>query len=136
MQRLVQLLLALWAGSIWTICGIVAPTLFAVLDRSVAGSIVGRFFATATWLGFAIACVLFGLTRSPTWPADRRHTRLLAVTALAPVVSELLLGPLMQQARLAGEMGRFAALHGLSAVLFAIAGIGAGALVWKFSRAG
>jgi hypothetical protein len=135
MIRVVHLLLALWAGSVWTICGIVAPTLFAVLERSVAGSVVGRFFATIAWLGLAIGIAVAVLTRLAGWPAQRRHTGLIAIAALPPVVSELALGPLMQQARLAGEMGRFAVLHSASAVLFLIAGIGAGALVWKFSRA-
>lgn len=130
-----QLLLALWAGGLWTICGLVAPTLFSVLDRAVAGAIVGRFFAAIAWIGLAIAVAILVLTRANGWPAQRRQSTLLSVTALAPVVSELVLGPLMQQARMAGEMVRFAVLHGVSAVLFLIAGVGTAMLVWKFSRA-
>lgn len=134
LQSAGHLLLALWAGSLWTICGVVAPTLFAVLDRSAAGALVGRFFATVAWTGFAIGVLLIALTRSAVWARHRRLAPLFVVTATAPVLSELILGPLMHQARQTGEMGRFAVLHGISGALFLLACLGAAALVWKISR--
>jgi hypothetical protein len=134
LQGFAYLLLTLWAGSLWTICGIVAPTLFAIVDRGTAGAIVGRFFATAAWLGLGIAVVLI-LTMRQRLSRSKRVMPLLIVTAIAPVLSELVLGPLMHQARAAGEMHRFALLHGASGVLFLVACLGAGALVWKVNRA-
>lgn len=129
-----HLLLALWAGSLWTVCGLVAPTLFAVLDRSAAGALVGRFFAASAWFGFAVGVLLIALTRSAVWRRHRRLTALFVVTAAAPVLSELVLGPLMHQARQLGAMGRFAVLHGISGALFLLACLGAATLVWQVSR--
>lgn len=134
LQSAAHLLLTLWAGCLWTICGLVAPTSFAVLDRSSAGALVGRFFGAAAWLGFAIGVLLIVLTRTSVWPQYRRLTALMATTASAPVVSELVLGPLMHQARIAGETSRFAALHGIGGALFLIACVGAAVLVWKINR--
>lgn len=134
LQGFAHLLLTLWAGSLWTICGIVAPTLFAVVDRAIAGAVVGRFFATVAWLGLGIAVALMLMMRARSW-RSKRVMPLLIVAASAPVLSELLLGPLMHQARVAGEMRRFALLHGASGVLFLIACVAVGALVWKVNRA-
>jgi hypothetical protein len=58
------------------------------------------------------------------------------VAGLAPLLSEIALGPLMRQARLAGEMQRFALLHGLSAALFLVAGLSLLTLVVRINRAG
>ncbi len=129
-----HLLLTLWAGSLWTICGIVAPTLFAVMDRANAGAVVGRFFATAAWLGLGIAVALVLMMRVRLW-RSKWVMPLLIVAASAPVLSELALGPLMHQARAAGEMRSFALLHGASGVLFLLACVAVGALVWKVNRA-
>ncbi|MGH8187222.1 MAG: DUF4149 domain-containing protein, partial [Steroidobacteraceae bacterium] len=68
MLRVVARVLAgLWAGSLLTICGIVAPTLFATLDdRRLAGEVAGRFFEIATWLGIAFALPLLAIV----WKTD------------------------------------------------------------------
>lgn len=136
MLTLARFLVTLWAGSLWTICGLAAPTSFAVLGRATAGMLVGWFFALAAWLGFAIAVVLLVLARVGDLAALRAATTWIAITAAAPVASELVLGPLMHQARVAGEMQRFALLHGLSAVLFLTACVGAAVLVVRISREG
>ncbi|MES2016126.1 MAG: DUF4149 domain-containing protein, partial [Pseudomonadota bacterium] len=45
------LLITLWAGSLWTIGYVVAPTLFATLhDRVLAGVIAGSMFTSQAWL--------------------------------------------------------------------------------------
>ncbi len=135
MSRVAHILLTLWAGGLWTICGLVAPSLFALLGRQTAGSVVGHFFAIAAWGGLVIGAILVALTRTPIWSAHRPLTLLIAISAAAPVVSELVLGPLMQQARIAGEMRRFALLHGAGGLLFLTACIGTLVLVWKVNRA-
>lgn len=135
MARLANILLTLWAGGLWTICGIVAPSLFALLGRETAGGIVGHFFAIGAWGGLAIGVILFVLTRTPIWSTHRRLGPLIGMSAIAPIVSELVLGPMMQTARLAGEMRTFALLHGAGGLLFLTACLGTCALVWKISRA-
>jgi hypothetical protein len=127
--------LTLWAGSLWTICAIAAPAAFAVLDRPAAGRLAGTLFLIETWLGAACALLLFAAafvhkplaTRlGPPW--------LIAATAAAPLLSDLVLSPMMATARAANDMSRFGMLHGLAAVLFVAAALGALVLVLRFNR--
>ena len=129
------MILTLWAGSLWTICAIAAPAAFAVLERSAAGRLAGTLFEIATWLGAACALLLFATAflhkplasrLSPSW--------LVAATAGAPLLSELVLSPMMATARAANDMSRFGMLHGLAAVLFVAAALGALLLVLRFNR--
>jgi hypothetical protein len=134
-KRLATFLAALWAGSLLTVCGIAAPTAFAMLhDRSLAGAVAGRLFQIVTWLGVAFALVIALVLYMPRRGMPRADSILIAVTAGAPLASELALGPLMQSARAAGDMARFGALHGVSALLFALACLGALALAWRLNR--
>lgn len=135
MRQLAHILLTLWAGGLWTICGVVAPTLFAVLGQQTAGAVVGRFFGVAAWAGLLIGVVLFALTRTPVWIAHRSLGPLIAVSAAAPMASELVLGPMMHRARVAGDLHTFAMLHGIGGMLFLTACVGTLVLVWKVSRA-
>lgn len=129
-----RVLASLWMGSLWTVCGLVAPTLFAVLDdRRLAGDLAGEFFTLATWLGAGFGVALI-LTLARTADASRRLGFWIAVTALAPVVSEAGLRPFMSVARAAGNMAAFGILHTVSAVLFLIACVGALFVVLKLSR--
>lgn len=133
MRRLAAVLLTLWAGSLWTICGLVAPTLFAVLDdRRAAGQLVATFFLAATVIGVVIGAVLIALqlARKVTLPGRMP----VLITAGLPLASHLILGPLMDQARAAGDMTRFGILHGIAGACFLIACGGACVLVWKFNR--
>ena len=135
MSRFAAVILTLWAGSLWTICAIAAPAAFAVLERSAAGRLAGTLFEIATWLGAACALLLFATAflhkplasrLSPSW--------LVAATAGAPLLSELVLSPMMATARAANDMSRFGMLHGLAAVLFVAAALGALLLVLRFNR--
>lgn len=67
MQLLVA---AVWCGALWTIGYMVAPGLFAwAPDRTVAGTLAGRFFGVVGWLGLGAGLLLIGLT------AARRRLR-------------------------------------------------------------
>jgi hypothetical protein len=134
-QRLVAMLLALWAGSLVTVCAIAAPSLFAVLsDRQAAGQVAARLFLIETVIGVVVsACFLLAYTASRV-VADRRVAILVALGAAAPLVSEVVLGPLMDSARRAGDMARFGALHGASALLFGVACVCSVIALWLFNR--
>lgn len=132
-SRLASLLIAFWAGSLWTICGLVAPTLFAVLDdRQLAGQLAARFFHAETWIGVAIGALLMAANLAGKLPLPGRM--LVLVTAGFPLASHLILGPLMDQARAAGDMARFGLLHGVAGACFLVACVSALALTWKFNR--
>ena len=134
------LLVTIWAGSLWTVCLIAAPTAFAVLpERRLAGLVVGRLFHIETWLGVGIAALLIAvLAASKALRAARITPKstfvIILVTAALPLISQLVVVPLMDQARAANQMAQFGRLHGVSAVLFFAACISALWLVWKTSK--
>jgi Domain of unknown function (DUF4149) len=132
MRRLLAITIALWSGSLCTICAIAAPTLFATLDRSAAGQAVAALFRIEAWLGLAFAAIAAFALRA--FPGERRAKVLVAATAAAPLLSELVVGPMMSSARSANDMTRFGMLHGVAAALFFAACACSLALLWKVSR--
>jgi hypothetical protein len=138
LPRVAYVLLTLWAGGLWTICGVAAPSAFAVLERRAAGELAGRLFGIAAWSGAVIALLLFILHRAPNGSSasSSRSVRLLIATAgLAPVLSEVVLGPMMHSARVEGDMRAFGILHGVGGALFLVACVCTLVLTWKLSPA-
>jgi hypothetical protein len=135
-RRLIIVLVTAWVGSLWTVCGLVAPTLFAVIDdRATAGRIAGVFFRREAWVGLALGVAVAALA----WLSEGRRLMgrgltVLAVTALLPAGSQLLLSPLMQSSREAGDMARFGMLHGIAGGCFILACLSGLGLVLEFSR--
>jgi hypothetical protein len=129
MPSFTQLILTLWAGSLWTICGLVTPGLFLILDdRQLAGNIAAQFFYAETFLGLALGALYLLLARRNL----NRSSVISAALAIAmPLVFFLLLRPLMANARAAGDMARFGQLHGIASWLFLVACLGVGVLVWR-----
>jgi hypothetical protein len=129
------MLLALWAGSLVTVCAIAAPAAFAVLsDRQTAGQVAGRLFLIETIVGIVVSVVVLAAYAASRIIAPRSVAVLVAIAAAAPLISHVILSPLMDSARSAGNMARFGALHGVSALLFAIACICSVAALWIFNR--
>ena len=131
-------LVTLWAGSLWTVCVIVAPTLFSILpERRLAGQVAAQLFHIETWLGVVVAILLIGvLAARKVFETSKATLWIIVLTAAAPLASELILGPMMDAARAANDMSRFGMLHGVSAVLFFTACLSALALVWQVNKAG
>ena len=131
MQRVFSVVLAAWAGSLWTVCGVVAPSLFAVIpERHLAGQVAGHFFRLEAWLGLvcgSIAWLLMWRMRC----AKRADYLLLAAAVIAPLISELVLRPMMDAARSVADTSRFGMLHGGSALLFLVACVASLLLVWR-----
>jgi hypothetical protein len=120
-------LLVLWAGSLWSLAAWVAVTVFHMLgNASLAGPIAARLFSIETYLGMAVAALALAL------PARRRLGALYGAVALL-AVNEWALKPLMTAARATGPvlgLG-FAAWHGVSALIYVGACLGALAVVWR-----
>jgi len=138
MQRQLQfvsaLLVTVWAGSLWAICLIAAPAAFATLpERRLAGLVVGRLFQTETWLGVVAAALLIAVL-SARKHLSKATLAIILLTAAMPLISQLVVVPLMDQARAANDMAQFGRLHGVSAALFFTACLSALALVWKVSQ--
>ncbi len=134
LPRLVTLVAIFWMGSLWTICGVVAPALFATLDdRRLAGDIAGELFHIQTWIGVALGGMLSVLV-TLIGAGQRKTGFWIGITALPPLLNELGLLPLMSAARAAGNMALFGMLHLGSVVLFGIACVGALILVLRLTR--
>jgi hypothetical protein len=137
------LVAALWAGSLWTIGYVVAPTLFLSLhDNVLAGTIVGFLLRTEGWLAIACAVILYGLVRfSDIEPARKRTLGLLIVGMLAcALVIYVGLQPAManlkEAAGTAGLKGtpegrQFGILHGVSQLVYLVESVLAGVLLVK-----
>lgn len=136
MSRFLAFLITFWAGSLWTICGVVAPSLFATLDdRRLAGQLAARFFHVEALIGLVVSVLLLVIGMVAGGAIATRHSRLLiGVTTAMPLISQFALGPVMESARVAGDMARFGMLHGVAGGLFLIACVSALLLVLRVSR--
>jgi hypothetical protein len=124
------LLAALWAGSVWAVSYLAAPSAFAVLDSTQAGNVVGMMLTRSAWLAIALAVPLALLTaRAADVDARRRRWLygLIAGMLACSLVVYLGLQPMMASIREAAgpagvraspQWGTFAALHGVSQVLY------------------
>lgn len=116
------LAVTLWAGSLWTVGYLVAPTLFATLhDRVLAGTIAGSMLRTEAWLSMALAVVMVGLlAASKDVTEQRRKTLYMVVGAMlvCTLVNYFGLWPVMADAKLAGDRSTFGMLHGISMVVY------------------
>ncbi len=126
------LLATVWAGSLWTVGYLVAPTLFATLDdRTLAGSIAGSLFRVEAWVSVACGLSLLVLLMGNHCFERRRSCLVLVVLMLVCVsVGYFGLQPFMAELRaLAAASGgvmdeatrsRFGVLHGVASVIYLV----------------
>jgi hypothetical protein len=139
------LVAAMWAGSLWAVGYLVAPTLFATLsDRVLAGFIAGSLFHAMAMLslGCGLAMLLLLWRATPGWDGKRRRTVLaiIVVMVMCTVASHFGLQPMMAELKAAAAPGgvmdaaaksRFGMLHGVSSVIYLVQSILAGWLLVK-----
>ena len=143
LQRFGSVLAALWLGLVVTLALVAAPTLFAMLDRTLAGRLAGQMFRIEAHAALGFALLLFLIERRQvrsTVMAARRGSvvsaelLLMAGALFCTVLGYVGLQPMMEAAK-AGEPVRFnfGALHAASSAFFALKGILLLALVWRQS---
>jgi hypothetical protein len=127
-ERLARIVLTAWAGGMWIVCGVVVPGLFWLIeDKKQAGAIAAQFFNAEVALSS-----LFGLMYWALRARFYKSEQPWCWTAIgAPLVFFIGLKPLMNAARSAGDMARFGQLHGAATLLFLIACVAVGVLVWR-----
>jgi hypothetical protein len=137
------LLAAMWAGSVWAVSYLAAPSAFAVLDSTRAGSVVGVMLTREAWLAVALAVLLWLLVwRSDDLDAKRRRWLNWTVFGMLGCSLAVYLGlqPLMAAIREAAgpagvraspQWGTFMALHGVSQLLYLVESVLGGVLVVK-----
>jgi hypothetical protein len=124
------LLAALWAGSVWAVSYLAAPSAFAVLDSAQAGNVVGVMLTRSAWLAVALA-VLLGLLVARAADLDVRRKRwlygviggMLACSLVVYLGLQPMMAAIRESAGPAGvraspQWGTFAALHGVSQVMY------------------
>ncbi len=127
-----RILITFWVGAIWVVGYVVAPTLFAMLERSVAGDVAGRLFSYVSMIGFIcgglLLCFALLLDRPLGW-LRCWNIWILAAMLTITIFSEYVVSPQLAELRLAagGELipntplqRRFAKLHGVSGTLFVV----------------
>lgn len=137
------LLAALWAGSVWAVSYLAAPSAFAVLDSTGAGNVVAVMLTRSAWLAIAVA-VLLALLVARSADLDARRRRLLYMLVSGMLMCSLVvylgLQPAMAAIRAAAgpagvkasaQYGTFMALHGVSQALYLIESILGAVLVVK-----
>jgi hypothetical protein len=141
--RIRLLVAALWAGSLWTIGYVVAPTLFLSLHDNVqAGTIVGFLLRSEAWLAIACAIILYVLVRfAKIEPAHKRTLSLVIVAMLACALViyaglQPAMAKLKEAAGAAGLAGtpqgrQFGILHGVSQLVYLAESVLAGVLLVK-----
>jgi hypothetical protein len=140
--RLRLLVAVFWAGSLWTIGYLVAPTLFATLhDSALAGTIVGSLLVREAWVSIACAALLFILVSTAGALDAVQKRRLLSVIGvMAACALAIYLGVQPAMAALKEAAGgmpmrqspqwtQFAILHGVSQLLYVVESVLAAVLV-------
>jgi hypothetical protein len=138
-----KLVATLWAGSLWAIGYVAAPALFANLDASLAGQMVGHLLRSEAWVSIACGVALLAMLRL-AGGLDAQARRVLAYLVLAMLGCALALyfgiQPVMAQLReAAGPAGlraspqwpQFAILHGVSQLVYVIESVLGAVLVAK-----
>jgi hypothetical protein len=137
------LVASLWAGSVWAVSYLAAPSAFAALDSTLAGNVVGIMLTRLAWLSIALAPLLAVLAwRAGDLDAKRRRWlySLAGAMLACSLVVYLGLQPMMAAIReAAGPAGvraspqwsTFAALHGVSQALYLLESVLGAMLVVK-----
>jgi hypothetical protein len=126
------LAVTLWAGSLWAIGLLAAPSLFRYLpDRALAGSLAGRLFLYVSLIGLACGAylLLFRLARFGTQAFRQGFFWIVLLMLALTIVGEFgvqpILASLKEQALPRQVMesvfrDRFSAWHGVASVLYVI----------------
>ncbi len=129
-----KILLTIWVGGMWAIGYIVAPVLFKMLDKSVAGNVAGQLFSIMSYIGIfcAVALIIIVIMKQGF---SYQHWQLLTLVGMLVLVliGQFVLQPMMTELKAAGLSGdnaaQFGKLHGISSVLFLVNSIAGLALV-------
>lgn len=129
-----KILLTIWVGGMWAIGYIVAPVLFQMLDKPVAGNVAGQLFSIVSYVGLFSAVVLI-LNILIQQGFNSRHWQLwtLVVMLVVIIIGQFVLQPMMVEIKTAGlteeNTAQFGRLHGVASVLFLMNSLAGLALV-------
>ncbi len=142
-ERMRRLLPGFWAGMLLCIAAIAAPAAFALLERPLAGQVVGWFFQREAWLSVVVAVLLLAIERPRARLAAAAGTGsilsteilLLLGTVFCTVAGYFALQPLVPAARAGQGPLSFGQLHAISVGFFATKLLLILALAWRATTA-
>jgi Domain of unknown function (DUF4149) len=137
--------ITLWIGGMWAIGYIVAPTLFSLPDRALAGSVAGKLFTLISYVGIgcAIYLLLFRLGRFGGACFKQGAFWIILLMLALVLVGEYGVQPLLASLKnqaLPKEVmesvfrDRFSTWHGIASILFMIESVLGAILVWQHAR--
>ena len=121
-----RILLTLWVGGMWTIGYMVAPVLFKMLERQVAGNVAGQLFTIMSYIGLLCCILLLTSMIYRLGFANLLQWRVLVLVGMLAIIliGQFVLQPMMVELKAAGLTGdikaQFGRLHGVSSLLFMI----------------
>lgn len=118
----------------WAIGYVVAPVLFQMLDKQVAGNVAGQLFSIVNYIGIfsAVALIINILVQQGF---SLRHWQLwtLIIMLLVIIIGQFVLQPMMAELKALGlteeNRSQFGRLHGVASVLFLMNSLAGLALV-------
>ena len=118
----------------WAIGYIVAPVLFQMLDKPVAGNVAGQLFTIMSYVGLfsSIALIIIISVRQGF---NLRHWQLLTLIVMLVliIIGQFVLHPMMAELKSVGitenNASQFGRLHGAASVLFLVNSLAGLALV-------
>jgi hypothetical protein len=136
-------LAGIWAGVIIAVGAVAAPTLFATLERQVAGQGAGRIFGVEARLSLAFAVILFVIERRRVRDLLEGGAKIIVVSPnllltlsalFLTIFGEFALHPMIEAAK-AGQatLLSFGALHGVSATLYWLKAVLVAILAWRLT---
>jgi hypothetical protein len=148
-HRLFGLLAMLWVGSQLTVGYLVAPVLFASLDRVVAGGIAAQLFRIEGIVGVVCGVLMLGLANVLAKRGALGYRRLrwvLAIMLLCVLIGYFALQPFMNALRMEAMSAgmdvanspyasRFGMLHGVSSLFYLVQSLLGAWLVWLLPSA-
>ena len=134
-------LAGLWAGLLWGVALIGAPSAFATAASETAGRIAGRMFAQEAYLSLVLAVVLFLMLRRRARTAAEAGTGsvlsadmlLVLGTLFCTVAGYFALQPMMAAARAGQGAWSFGSLHAVSSALYGIKALLVATLAWRLA---
>lgn len=143
LQRFQSWLAAVWAGIMFAVGGLAAPSLFMVLERQLAGQAAGRIFTLEAKLSLGLAMVLFVIERrrvrdlaesGQTTTVMTGNLLIILGALFLAIFGEFVLHPMIEAAK-AGQATplSFGALHGVSSLLYWLRAVLVGCLAWRLT---
>ncbi|WP_206951627.1 DUF4149 domain-containing protein [Trinickia acidisoli] len=143
-HRVFRLLVLIWVGSALTIGYVVAPTLFTMLERSVAGDVAARIFRIEAFVGVTCGILSLALGNMLVRRGGlcyRRLRWLIAGMLMCVLIGYFGLQPFMDALRTAARgagldiahspyAARFGLLHGIATLFYVVETLLGVVLVW------